>query len=119
MSLVVAVLVDLCCPYLHLLHAGLSVASSSVLQDLLVFQGCLFKKYFAGSCLSSVVLREYKKKKRPLNVPSYQPINIFNFFRKQRFATQDKTQRLMYSQGTVLTVSCGAVICIMSDFCVD
>lgn len=44
-------------PLLHLLDARLSVASSSVFQGQLLFQGCLFKKYLTGSSLSSVVLR--------------------------------------------------------------
>lgn len=44
-------------PLLCLLDARLSVASSSVFQGRLLFQGCLFKKYLTGSSLSSVVLR--------------------------------------------------------------
>jgi len=45
-SRVVVVFMVMCCPYLYLLDAVLSIANSSVSQDQLFFQDCSFKKYF-------------------------------------------------------------------------
>lgn len=94
---------------LQLVDAGLSIASSSVFQGQLLFQGCLFKRCFTGSSLPSVVLWDCKE--RPPN-RCLLPL-ISSGSRDFQHGARHRNQ--CSNKGPFLTLYCGAVIQVRSD----